>query len=138
MRRGDKCLIPQLEANRLSEAGEFNVAVNLEDFFVFAGTSTMMSLVYPDVIFIAIVGVIAKYLVFKYMLVKKLKRPAVLSEELIISFANRLPLFLIIWSVLYYFFILEIERANELNLNKGYPIATLIIAVITSIFRNYI
>ena len=136
MRRGDKCLIPQLEANRLSEAGEFNVATNLEDFFVFAGTSTMMSLVYPSVIFIAIFGVIAKYLVFKYMLVKKLKRPAVLSEELIISFANRLPIFLIIWSALYYLFIIEIERAYEITLNKRYPIAALIIAVVTSILRK--
>ena len=95
-----------------------------------------MSLVYPSVIFIAIFGAIAKYLVFKYMLVKKLKRPAVLSEELIISFANRLPIFLIIWSVLYYLFILEIGRAYKLTLNTRYPIAAFLIAVVTSIFRK--
>lgn len=81
-----------------------DVANNISNFINLIMTSIFYSPLIPHALPMALVGTFIYYWTYKYMLLRKHKRPEMLSGTMASFFANLLPWLIFAWSISFYMF----------------------------------
>jgi hypothetical protein len=81
-------------------------------------TAVFFQPILPFSMILAFLGNVLSYWSFKFILLKRVRRPSELSKNLPIFFANIIPLFILVWTISTYFFhYVAFNKQKEKNKN---------------------
>ena len=129
--KGKKSKMTQKEANKLYEGLEFDqpflYATTMTTFFITCFFTPLI----PMLPIISIIGLIYKYYVDKYLLLRRSKLPQEMAEQMAMAFSNLIPIGLFFYALGQFIFVTDLSNGgNKLpHLALWFSVLSLIIPV---------